>query len=70
MNATTKSLTCKRLAEKKDTTGTLSRYQLAAAGRLIEIQLVAGLGSVKYYGTPTVKKSISGLGNVTSLGNP
>ena len=25
---------------------------------------------VEYYGTPTVKKNISGLGSVTSLGNP
>ncbi len=25
---------------------------------------------VEYYGTPTVKKSMSGLGSVTSLGNP
>jgi len=38
--------------------------------RLIEIRLVAVLGSVEYYGTPTVKKTVSGLGSVTSLGNP
>jgi hypothetical protein len=29
-----------------------------------------GLGSVEYYGTPTVKKNVSPLGSVTSLGNP
>ena len=39
-------------------------------GRLIEIRLVASLGSVEYYGTPTVKKNVSGLESVTSLGNP
>jgi len=41
-------------------------YQLAEADRLIETRLVASPGSVEYYGTPTVKKSISGLGSVTS----
>jgi hypothetical protein len=30
---------------------------------------IRDLGSVEYYGTPTVKKSISDLANVTSLGN-
>lgn len=31
---------------------------------------IHGLGSVEYYGTPTVTKHVSGLGSVTSLGNP
>ena len=31
---------------------------------------ISSLGSVEYYGTPTVKKNISGLGSVASLGNP
>jgi len=25
---------------------------------------------VEYYGSPTVKKSVSGIGTVTNLGNP
>jgi hypothetical protein len=47
---------------------------LAEANHLIEIRLAVDLGSVEYSGTPTVKKSISGLGSVASLvqlgGNP
>ena len=31
---------------------------------------ISGLGRVEYYGIPAVKKSVSGPGNVTSLGNP
>jgi len=31
---------------------------------------IRGLGSVEYYGSPTVKKNVSGLGSVTSLENP
>jgi len=30
---------------------------------------IRGIGNVEYYGTPTVKKSVSGIGSVTSLGN-
>jgi hypothetical protein len=30
---------------------------------------IGGLGSVEYYGFPTVRKKVSGLGTVTSLGN-
>lgn len=31
---------------------------------------IRGFGSVEYYGSPTVKKNVSGLGSVTHLGNP
>ena len=30
---------------------------------------IRGLGSVEYYSTPAIKRSISGIGTVTSLGN-
>jgi len=30
---------------------------------------IRGIGSVEYYGSPTVKKSVSGIGSITSLGN-
>jgi len=46
------------------------RLTTAEPNRLIEIRLVAGLGNVEYYGTPTGKKSILGLGSITGLGNP
>ena len=31
---------------------------------------ISGLGSVEYYGAPALKKRVSDLGTVTSLGNP
>jgi hypothetical protein len=31
---------------------------------------IRGIGSVDYYGTPTLKKQVSGLGSVTGLGKP
>ena len=30
---------------------------------------ISGIGSVEYYGSPTVKKNISGLGSVNHKGN-
>ena len=53
-----------------------ARVDLRGAGKATvwvdeELEIaIHGIGSVEYYGPPTVKKNISGFGSVTHLGNP